>query len=203
MSDSADPRSTVNEDLTRCPWCGDDPLYVAYHDEEWGVPVRDDRRLFEKLVLEGAQAGLSWISILRRRPGYRRVFQGFHPQVLAEWGEKEVEAALRDEGIIRNRKKVESVVTNARAWLEQFPARGELTEFLWGFVGGETRVNRWQTMAEVPAVTEESKTMSKALKAHGFAFVGPTTSYAFMQSMGMVDDHLTSCFRHGKATDPG
>lgn len=186
-------------DLVRCPWCGDDPLYVAYHDQEWGVPVHDDRRLFEKLVLEGAQAGLSWITILRRREGYRRVFAGFDRERLAGWGEAEVEAALQDEGIIRNRLKVRSVVANARAWQEQFPGDGELAEFLWSFVDGETRVNRWSKMAEVPASTPESKAMSRELKRLGFAFVGPTTAYAFMQSMGMVDDHLTSCFRHGRA----
>jgi len=200
MSDPGDPRPTINPDLVRCPWCGDDPLYLAYHDEEWGVPVRDDRRLFEKLTLEGAQAGLSWITILRRREGYRRVFAGFDPTVLAGWGEEEIEAALEDEGIIRNRKKVESVVTNARAWLEHFPGRGDLTEFLWGFVNGETKVNAWESMEEVPAVTDQSKAMSKALKAHGFAFVGPTTCYALMQSMGLVDDHLVDCFRHHQAS---
>jgi len=180
----------------RCPWCGDDPLYVAYHDEEWGVPVRDDRRLFEKLILEGAQAGLSWITVLRRREGYRRVFAGFDRDTLAAWGDAEIESALADPGIIRNRLKVGSAVANARAWREHFPNDGELATFLWSFVDGEPVVNRPRAMSELPAETQVSRAMSKELKRRGFRFVGPTICYAFMQSMGLVNDHLVDCFRY-------
>jgi len=182
----------------RCPWCGDDPLYVAYHDEEWGVPVHDDRRLFEKLILEGAQAGLSWITVLRRRDGYRRAFEGFDRDRIAAWGEAEIAARLADPGIIRNRLKVESAVTNARAWREHFRGDGELTEFLWSFVDGEPVVNRPRTMADLAAETPASRAMSKALKRRGFRFVGPTICHAFMQSMGLVNDHLADCFRYAE-----
>ncbi len=184
------------DDRPRCPWCGSDPLYVAYHDDEWGVPVVDDRRLFEKLILEGAQAGLSWITILRRRESYRRAFEGFDPVKLAAWGEAEVAVRLADPGIVRNRLKVESAVANARAWLEHYPNEGELAAFLWGFVGGAPLDHRPETMADVPAETAESGAMSRELKRRGFRFVGPTICYAFMQSMGMVNDHLVGCFRH-------
>ena len=188
--------AAVSDGLARCPWCGEDPMYVAYHDEEWGVPVHDDRRLFEKLILEGAQAGLSWITVLRRRESYRRAFEDFDPQKIAAWGEAEVAARLADPGIIRNRLKVESAVANARAWIESFPGEGELASFLWSFVDGRPQQNRPQTMADLPSETPASRAMSRELKRCGFRFVGPTICYAFMQSMGLVNDHLTGCFRH-------
>ncbi len=179
----------------RCPWAGTDPLYVAYHDEEWGVPVRDDRLLFEFLCLEGAQAGLAWITILRKRANYRRVFDGFDPAKLARWTSAKVERALKDEGIVRNRLKVEGVVKNARAYAA-LAARGEsFADFLWSFVGGAPRQERRESLKEVPAETEESRAMSKALRKAGFTFVGPTICYAFMQATGMVNDHVVTCPR--------
>jgi DNA-3-methyladenine glycosylase I len=189
---------SVTDGRTRCGWCGSDPLYVAYHDEEWGVPVRDDRRLFEKLLLEGAQAGLSWITILKRRDTYRRAFHDFDPTKIAAWGEAEVAERLQDPGIIRNRLKVEGAVKNARAFLEHFAEEGSFSELLWGFVGGEPIQNERRRMGELPAETERSKAMSKALKKRGFTFVGATICYAFMQSMGLVNDHLVGCFRYGE-----
>lgn len=177
---------------TRCGWAGDDPLYVAYHDEEWGVPVHDDRRLFEMLILEGAQAGLSWITVLRRREGYRRAFDGFDPEKIARYGERRKAALLQDEGIIRNRAKIDAAVRNARAFLEI----ESFDRLLWDFVGGVPKQNRWKEMKEVPAETPESKAMSKELRRRGFTFVGPTICYAFMQAVGMVNDHLTGCFRY-------
>jgi DNA-3-methyladenine glycosylase I len=191
------------DDRPRCPWCGSDPLYVAYHDEEWGVPVVDDRKLFEKLILEGAQAGLSWITVLRRRESYRRAFEGFDPVKLAAWGEDEVAARLADPGIIRNRLKVESAVSNARAWLEHFPGDGELAAFLWSFVDGAPVQNRPASLADLPAETPASRAMSRELKRRGFRFVGPTICYAFMQSMGLVNDHLVGCFRHAELVGSG
>ena len=185
-------------DLPRCPWVTDDPIYLRYHDEEWGVPVRDDRRLFEKLILEGAQAGLSWLTVLKRREGYRRRFHGFDAERIAAWGEAEIEAALADPGIIRNRRKVEATVTNARALLEHFPAEGNLTRFLWDFVDGEPIQNAWTVLSDLPAQTSRSRAMSKALKERGFTFVGPTICYAFMQSMGLVNDHVVTCHRHAE-----
>lgn len=179
----------------RCPWCGTDPLYVAYHDAEWGVPERDGRALFEKLSLDGFQAGLAWITILRKREGFRRVFEGFAPERLARWGEAEVAAALADPAIVRHRGKIEATIGNARAWLEVEAAEG-FAPFLWSFVGGAPRVNRFRAMAEVPAETAESRAMSKALKARGFRFCGPTICYAVMQATGMVNDHLLGCPRH-------
>jgi DNA-3-methyladenine glycosylase I len=179
----------------RCGWCGTDPLYVAYHDEEWGVPQHDDRRLFEKLILEGAQAGLSWITILRKREAYRRVFHGFDPVKVAAMTDAELETALQDPGIVRNRLKVFSARKNARAFLAVQKEFGSFDAFLWAFVGGVTKVNHPKTLAEVPAVTPEAEALSKALKKRGFTFVGPTIMYAYMQSMGLVEDHLTTCWR--------
>ncbi len=179
----------------RCEWAGSDPLYVAYHDEEWGVPVHDERLLFEFLILEGAQAGLSWITILKKREHYRKVFDGFDPQKIARWRQPRVEKLLRDPGIVRNRLKVEGTVRNAKAWLElgrEIPPG----EFLWSFVGGRPKRNRFRTLKELPAETDESRAMSKALKRRGFTFVGPTICYAFMQATGMVNDHVVGCFRH-------
>jgi DNA-3-methyladenine glycosylase I len=186
--------------VNRCAWVPlADPLYVAYHDDEWGVPVRDDRGLFELLTLEGAQAGLSWSTILRKREGYRRAFAGFEVEAVARFGAADVERLLADAGIVRNRLKVESTIANARAVLElDIP----LAKLLWGFVGGEQRVNAWRTLAEVPAETPESRAMSKELKRRGFRFVGPTVLYALMQAAGLVDDHTVDCFRQGAATRP-
>lgn len=181
---------------TRCWWAGDDPLYVAYHDEEWGVPVHDDRKLFEMLILEGAQAGLSWITVLRRRDGYRRAFDNFDPEKIARYTERKKAALLQDEGIIRNRAKVDAAVQNARAYLDLRDQEGSLDAFLWPFVGGKPKQNRFKEKGEVPPETPESKAMSKELRRRGFTFVGPTICYAFMQAVGMVNDHLTVCFRH-------
>jgi DNA-3-methyladenine glycosylase I len=183
---------------SRCPWAGDDPLYVAYHDAEWGVPLRDDRALFELLVLEGFQAGLAWITVLRKRDAFRRAFAGFEPEALARFGPRRVEALLRDAGIIRHRGKIEAAVTNARALLALRRAEGSFARFVWGFVGGAPRVNAPRALRDVPAATDESRALSKALRDRGFAFVGPTTCYAFMQSAGLVNDHLTGCFRRAQ-----
>jgi DNA-3-methyladenine glycosylase I len=182
--------------LRRCGWARGDPLYLAYHDREWGVPLHADRRLFEMLILEGAQAGLSWLTILRRRSGYRQVFDRFDPQRVAAYTAADVAARLADPRIIRNRLKVEATVRNARAFLEVVAEAGSFDSFIWQFVGGTPRQNRWRKLAEVPAETAESQAMSRELRRRGFTFVGPTICYAFMQSVGMVNDHLTTCFRH-------
>lgn len=189
--------STPDPSLPRCGWATSDPLYLAYHDEEWGVPVHDDRRLFEMLILEGAQAGLSWITILKRREGYRKAFHGFDPRKIARYGEKDVARLLADPGIIRNRAKVEAAIRNARACLDLVEETGSLDAFLWRFVGGEPRINHWKTLKEIPAETAESKALSKELKRRGFGFVGSTICYAFMQAVGMVDDHVLTCFKRG------
>lgn len=182
---------------TRCPWSDRaDPLYLAYHDEEWGVPSHDDRHLFEMLVLEGAQAGLSWATILRKREGYRRLFAGFDPERVARFTPADVERLLADPAIVRNRAKVETAVGNARAVLEVRAAHGSFAAYLWGLVDGAPIRNRWRSLSEIPAETDESRAMSKELKGRGFRFVGPTVCYAFMQAVGMVNDHLASCFRH-------
>jgi DNA-3-methyladenine glycosylase I len=183
--------------VERCAWVPEgDELYVAYHDEEWGVPERDDRALYELLTLEGAQAGLSWSTILRKREGYRRAFEGFDPAVVASFDEARVEALLQDPGIVRNRLKVTSAVENARRVLEAQDELGSFSELLWGFVDGEPLVGRWKTVGELPAETPVSKAMSKELKRRGFRFVGPTVCYAFMQAAGLVNDHTMSCFRY-------
>ena len=192
--------ATHSPDRPRCFWVSDDPLYLAYHDEEWGVPVRDDRHLFEMLILEGAQAGLSWITVLRRRESYRRAFDGFDPEKIAAYGPGKVAALLADEGIIRNRAKVEAAVANAQACLRLRDEPGGFSGFLWSFVGGQPLRNRWRERGEVPAETAESKAMSKALRKRGFSFVGPTICYAFMQAVGMVNDHQVGCFRHREIT---
>jgi DNA-3-methyladenine glycosylase I len=179
----------------RCGWCGTDPLYVAYHDEEWGVPQHEDRRLFEKLVLEGAQAGLSWITILRKREAYRRLFHEFDPVKVAAMTDAELEVALQDPGIVRNRLKVFSARKNALAFLAVQKEFGSFDTFLWAFVGGAPKVNHPQTLAEVPAVSPEAEALSKALKKRGFTFVGPTIMYAYLQSLGLVDDHVATCWK--------
>ncbi len=180
---------------TRCGWVNDDPLYIAYHDEEWGVPLHDDRRLFEMLVLEGAQAGLSWYTILKKRDGYRRAFDGFDPERVARYDEKKVASLLQDPGIVRNRLKVKAAIGNARAWLDLRESGLAFSDFLWHFTGGKPVVNAWRRLEDIPAATPASEAMSKALKKLGFRFVGPTICYAFMQAVGMVNDHTTTCFR--------
>jgi DNA-3-methyladenine glycosylase I len=181
--------------VQRCAWVREgDPHYLAYHDEEWGVPSHDERHLFEMLVLEGAQAGLSWTTILHKRDGYRRAFAGFDPARVARFGPDEVERLLGDAGIVRNRLKIESAIANARATLDA----GGLDELFWSAVGGVAIVNRWRSLAEIPADTVESRALSKELKRRGFRFVGPTICYALMQACGLVNDHTTDCFRHGQ-----
>lgn len=179
--------------LQRCPWCGTDPQYVAYHDDEWGRPVREDRALFELLCLEGAQAGLSWLTVLRRRDGYRRAFDGFDANAIVGYDAQRIDALLADPGIVRHRQKVASVVANARAFLEMGGGSGAFSRWLWAFVDGQPLRNRPRTMADVPASTPVSEAMSRELKRRGFGFVGSTICYAFMQASGMVDDHLTGC----------
>lgn len=177
----------------RCAWCLGDDLYEHYHDHEWGVPCRDETQLFEMLNLEGAQAGLSWITILRKRENYRRAFAGFDKHKIARFTEARVEKLVLDPGIVRHRQKIQAFIHNARVAVQMEKEGDSLAHWLWSFTGGETIANRWRSMEEVPAVTEESKAMSKALKKRGFKFVGPTTCYAFMQACGMVDDHLAGC----------
>ena len=185
--------------LKRCEWAPlDDPDYLSYHDEEWGTPVHDDVRLFEMLTLEGAQAGLSWSTILRKRAGYRRAFAGFEPAKVARFTPARVEKLLRDPAIVRNRMKVESTVNNAARVLEVGAEAGSLDAYLWSFVGGSPLVGRFGGLADVPSETTESRAMSKDLKARGFRFVGPTVCYAFMQACGLVNDHVTSCFRYAE-----
>jgi DNA-3-methyladenine glycosylase I len=183
--------------MERCAWAPlDDLAYLAYHDLEWGVPVHDDVRLFEMLTLEGAQAGLSWSTILHKREGYRRAFAAFDPAKVARFDRRKVERLLQDPSIVRNRLKVESTVSNARATLAVREELGSLDTYLWGFVGGQPIVNRWRRMSDIPAETDASRAISKDLKRRGFRFVGPTICYAFMQATGMVNDHVASCFRY-------
>lgn len=182
--------------LERCPWCGEDPLYQHYHDTEWGVPLHDDRALFEFLTLEGAQAGLSWITILRKRDNYRAAFDNFDATKIARYTARKVEKLLQDPGIVRNRLKVESTVSNARAFLETQAAFGSFDRYLWDFVDGQPIVNRFTSLKQVPASTPVAEKLSKDLKKRGFRFVGPTIVYAHMQATGMVNDHLVGCHRH-------
>lgn len=180
----------------RCPWPGMDPVYIDYHDTEWGVPVHDERLLFEFLILEGAQAGLSWITILKRRAGYREAFDNFEAERVARFNKRKIESLLKNPSIIRNRLKIESAVKNAAAFLRVQDEFGGFAQYQWGFVGGKPLQNRWQTMRQVPAKTEVSDVLSKDLRKRGFSFVGSTIMYAHMQAVGMVNDHLVSCFRH-------
>jgi DNA-3-methyladenine glycosylase I len=175
---------------------GQEPLYQTYHDEEWGVPVHDDRLLFEFLVLEGAQAGLSWLTILRKREGYRKAFAGFHPEAVAAFGPADVERLVADPGIVRNRLKIQSAIDNARAFRRVQEEFGSFDAYVWGFVDGETIQNEWRTMPEIPVRTPEAERMSADLKKRGFRFVGPTICYAHMQATGMVNDHTVDCFRY-------
>ena len=181
--------------ISRCGWPGTDPLYVAYHDDEWGVPERDSRALYEKLVLDGFQAGLSWITILRKREAFRRAFGGFDPLAVAAYDDKKIASLMADPGIVRNRAKIEGAVASARAYLEIENSQG-FADYLWGFVDGRQVVNRFRTLKDVPAATPLAETISKDLKARGFKFCGPTIIYAFMQAIGMVNDHLLECHRH-------
>jgi len=182
--------------MMRCGWAGDDPIMISYHDEEWGVPVCDDRKLFEFLVLEGAQAGLSWRTVLRKREGYRKAFQGFDPERVARYGDKEVARLLSDPGIIRNRAKVASAVGNARLIIAVRDEFGSFGTYLWRFVGNRPIANRFRKTTELPSRSRESDAMSRDLSRRGFRFVGPTICYALMQAVGMVNDHLVTCFRH-------
>ena len=185
----------MNREIVRCDWCGDDPLYCRYHDDEWGVPVHDEHRLFEFLVLEGAQAGLAWITILRKREGYRKAFAQFDPEVVARYGPADVERLMNDAAIVRNRLKIEAAISNARAFLDVQDAFGGFDDYIWGFVDGQPIINHFERDADIPAETELSKTISKDLKQRGFRFVGPTIVYAHMQATGMVNDHVMDCFR--------
>ena len=180
----------------RCGWCGDDPLYVAYHDEEWGVPVYDDRTLFEFLILEGAQAGLSWSTILKKRAGYREAFDGFNPAKVARYDDRKTAELLANPGIVRNRLKVASAVSNAQAFLEVQEEKGSFSDYIWSFVDGRPIQNSWRSLAEIPGKTPLAEEISKDLKKRGFRFVGPTIVYAHMQATGMVNDHLVDCFRY-------
>jgi DNA-3-methyladenine glycosylase I len=182
--------------MKRCGWCGDDPLYVAYHDTEWGVPCHDERTLFEFLILEGAQAGLSWITILRKRENYRRAFDGFDPEKIARYGEYDISRLLGDAGIVRNRLKIAAAIDNARATLALYESGSTLDELFWQFVEGKPVINRWKQLDQVPVFTPIAEALSKDLKQRGFRFVGPTVIYSHMQATGMVNDHLVSCHRH-------
>jgi DNA-3-methyladenine glycosylase I len=182
----------------RCNWCGSDPLYIAYHDDEWGVPAHDDRRLFEFLILEGAQAGLSWFTILKKRENYRKAFHGFDFERIARYTQPDIGRLLADAGIVRNRLKIESAIKNARGVLKIREEYGSLDAFVWRYFDGVPVQNAWKNLAELPAHTKDSDEMSKDLKKRGFSFVGSTICYAFMQAVGMVNDHVTDCFRYGE-----
>jgi DNA-3-methyladenine glycosylase I len=189
--------------IERCTWCGDDPLYVAYHDSEWGVPVRDDRTLFEFLILEGAQAGLSWITILRKRDDYRELFDNFDAETIARYSDKKLDSLLQYPQIIRNRLKVYGARKNARAFLNVQEARGSFSDYIWEFVDGRPIQNQWESTREVPATSTISDKVSKDMKKRGFTFVGPTIIYAHMQATGMVNDHTLDCFRHSECQQIG
>jgi DNA-3-methyladenine glycosylase I len=184
--------------MNRCDWCGTDPLYVRYHDEEWGVPVHDDRLLFAKLCLDGAQAGLSWITILRKRENYWAAFDQFDAQKIVGYDDAKIAELMQNAGIVRNRLKINSVIKNARGYLDILEKDGSFSDYLWEFVGGQPIVNHWSAMDQLPAESAESRIMSKALKKRGFSFVGPTICYAFMQAAGFYNDHLTTCFRYNQ-----
>ncbi|MCL4803865.1 MAG: DNA-3-methyladenine glycosylase I [Anaerolineae bacterium] len=184
--------------ITRCPWAGDSPLYIDYHDREWGVPVHDDRTLFEFLILEGAQAGLSWLTILSKRENYRRAFDNFDPVIVAGYDDAKLGSLLTDSGIVRNRLKVNAAIQNARQFLRIQDEFGSFDTYIWGVVDGVPKVNAWENLRQVPAETAESRALSKDLKSRGFKFVGPTIIYAYMQAVGIVNDHLVSCYRHSQ-----
>ena len=182
----------------RCPWPGEDPLYIAYHDTDWGVPEYDDRALYEKLVLDGFQAGLSWLTILKKRENFREAFDRFDPQKIARYGEADIERLLANAGIVRSRAKIEAAINGARLWLNMRDNGEDFSAWLWSFVDGKPLVNQWTDFREAPTQTPESVAMAKALKARGFKFCGPVIVYAFMQAVGMVNDHQTTCFRHAQ-----
>ncbi|MBT3788325.1 MAG: DNA-3-methyladenine glycosylase I [Alphaproteobacteria bacterium] len=182
--------------IHRCSWPGEDPYYVAYHDEEWGVPVRDGQALFEKLILDGFQAGLSWITILRKREAFIKAFDSFDPQKIARYTPKKVERLMQDAGIVRNRSKIESTISSAQAWLDMEESGQSFEDFIWGFVDGKVVQNSWKNESKVPVDSTQSIAMSKALKQAGFKYCGPTICYAFMQAVGLINDHTTKCFRH-------
>ncbi|MDW7739687.1 MAG: DNA-3-methyladenine glycosylase I [Bacillota bacterium] len=182
--------------MLRCPWCGDDPLYVKYHDEEWGVPVYSDQRHFEFLVLESAQAGLSWLTILRRREDYRRIYEDFDPFKVARFDDTKIEEMMQDKRIIRNRLKIESSINNARRYLEVCDMFGSFSNYLWNFVDGKPLIGHWEDISEIPAQTSLSEQMSRDLKKRGFKFIGPTIIYSHLQATGLINDHLVSCFRY-------
>jgi DNA-3-methyladenine glycosylase I len=184
----------------RCTWCGDDPLYVKYHDEEWGVPVKDDQTLFEFITLEGAQAGLAWITVLRKREGYRALFDNFDAHKIARYSDKKLDKLLLDPRIIRNRLKVYGARKNAKAFLKVQKEQGSFSDYMWGFVDGRPITNTWKSMSDLPATTPLSDTISKDMKKRGFTFVGPTIIYAHMQACGMINDHSIDCFRHRECT---
>jgi DNA-3-methyladenine glycosylase I len=190
--------SSISDDQTRCSWACHDALYQTYHDCEWGVPLHDDRRLFEFLILEGAQAGLSWITILRKRENYRAAFDHFDAALIARYDDNKIESLLQDAGIVRNRLKLESAVINAQKFLAVQEKYGSFGAFIWQFTGGKPKLNAWRGLADVPSSTPQSDAMSKELKRQGFKFVGTTICYAFMQATGMVNDHTTNCFRHAE-----
>lgn len=188
----------MSNELKRCDWCGDNPLYQDYHDHEWGVPLHDERRLFEMLILEGAQAGLSWITILKKRDNYRRAFDNFDAEKIAAYGQRDIERLLGDSGIVRNKLKINAAIQNAKAVLKIREEFGSFDTFIWRYVSGEPIQNSWSSFDQVPAETELSKQISKDLKKRGCRFVGPTIMYAYMQSIGMVNDHVTDCFRYNE-----
>ena len=189
--------------LPRCPWPKGDPIYVAYHDEEWGVPEFDDQALYEKLILDGFQAGLSWITILRKRENFRRAFDGFQPELIARYGPKKVAALMADAGIVRNRAKIEGAIVSARAYLDIMERGPGFSARLWDFLDGRPKTNRFRSVSQIPAQTELSQQISKELTRLGFKFVGPTIVYAFMQAVGMVNDHLVKCYRHAACRELG
>ncbi|MGZ3410682.1 MAG: DNA-3-methyladenine glycosylase I [Xanthobacteraceae bacterium] len=186
----------TTDSLKRCAWPKDDPLYVAYHDEEWGVPEFDDRALYEKLMLDGFQAGLSWITILRKRENFRRAFDGFEPEIIAKYGKRKVNSLMNDAGIVRNRAKIEGAIGSAKGWIEIMEKGPGFSNLLWVFLDGRPKVNHFKRSSQIPAETPLSRAMSKELASRGFKFVGPTIVYAFMQAVGMVNDHLVTCHRH-------
>lgn len=198
LTEHSGTMAAMSTQPNRCGWCGTDPTYIAYHDHEWGVPVHDDQRWFEFVLLEGAQAGLSWITILRKRAAYREVFDQFDPQIIAAYGDQKVATLLSNPGIVRNRLKIHAAIRNARVFCAIQQEFGSFDAYIWRFVGGQPIRNRYQTLADVPAVTPESQALSRDLSKRGMTFVGPTICYALMQATGMVNDHLTTCFRYGE-----
>ncbi len=184
--------------MQRCPWCGNDPLYIAYHDQEWGVPVRDDQKQFEFLVLESAQAGLSWITILRKREGYRTAYDNFDPEIIASYGEPKVQQLMQNPAIVRNERKIRASIQNAKSFLLIQKEFGSFSNYLWGFIDNKPIINHWTDISQIPAKTMLSEQISKDMKQRGFSFLGPTILYAHMQATGLVNDHITSCFCYKK-----